>query len=79
MCVTRPNSVPRTTGTLDPSPNRPRCAQRTAKVPQRGRTRAENRANYITTERRRNQRTRNAEERRRQESRIIANDEPPPF
>jgi hypothetical protein len=26
-----------------------------------------------------NQRTRNAEERRREESRIIANDEPPPF
>jgi hypothetical protein len=67
------------TGALDPIPNRPPCAQRTAKMPQRRRTRAQNPGNYITTQRRHNQRTRNAEERRREESRIIANDEPPPF
>ena len=67
------------TGALDPVPTRLRCVQRTLMMPKRQRTRAQNRANYITTQRRHNQRTRNAEERRREESRIIANDEPPPF
>jgi Domain of unknown function (DUF222) len=55
------------------------CADRTAMMPKRRRTRAQNRGSYIATERRRNQRTRNAEERRREKSPIIANDEPPPF
>jgi hypothetical protein len=48
-------------------------------MPQRRRTRAQNRATYIASERRRNQRTRKVGERRREKSRIIANDEPPPF
>jgi hypothetical protein len=70
------------TGTLTPATSdaaRLRCADRAAMMPQRRRTRAQNRATYIASERRRNQRTRKVRERRREKSRIIANDEPPPF
>jgi hypothetical protein len=42
------------TGTLTPGPHRPQCAGRTAKMPRRRRTRAQNRAHYIATERHRN-------------------------
>jgi hypothetical protein len=63
----------------DPDHDRLRCADRAAMMPERRRTRAQNRANYIAAERRHNQRTRRAVERPLEESRIIANDEPPPF
>jgi hypothetical protein len=46
------------TATLDAIPDRPHCADRTALMPKRRRTRAQNRAHYIATERRRNQQAR---------------------
>ena len=64
------------TGALDPIPHRPRCADRTAKMPKRRRTRAQNRANYITSQRRHNRQARQAASRGPAPP---ATDEPPPF
>ena len=54
---------------------RSQCASRAAMMPRRRRTRAENRAKYIATERRRNRTAREPADR----APIVANDEPPPF
>ncbi len=54
---------------------RSQCASRAAMMPRRRRTRAENRAKYIATERRRNRTAREPADR----VPIVANDEPPPF
>jgi len=48
------------TGTLDPIPHRPRCADRTARMPRRRHTRAHNHANYIDAQRRQNRKARQA-------------------
>lgn len=74
------------TGDLTP-PDKPRTDQstdRTAKMPKRRRTRAQNRARYIATERNRNRNTRLARETTRRAARIgpappNTNDDPPPF
>jgi hypothetical protein len=62
----------------EPAPHRPRCAERTAMMPKRRRTRAQNRANYVAAERRHNRKAR-LHEQPCEEARIVANDEPPPF
>ena len=67
----------RPTGTLEPVPNRPRCAERSAKMPQRRCTRAQNRANYITSQRRHNRQARQAAS--CGPAPPAADDEPPPF
>ena len=67
----------RPTGTLEPVPNRPRCAERSTKMPQRRRTRAQNRANYIISQRRHNRQARQAASCGRAPP--AADDEPPPF
>jgi hypothetical protein len=67
----------RPTGTLEPVPNRPRCAERSAKMPQRRRTRAQNRANYIISQRRHNRQARQAAS--CGPAPPAADDEPPPF
>jgi len=46
---------------LEPAPHRPRCAERTAMMPKRRRTRAQNRAHYIASERRHNRRAHHTE------------------
>ena len=65
----------------DPVGTQPRCADRTVKMPQRRRTRAQNRAHYIATQRRQNRNM-------RQTAQHVATggpapparyDEPPPF
>ena len=66
------------TGPLAPIPNRPQCADRSAEMPKRRRTRAQNRAARITAERRLNQGIR-LRAQHREKLRIVANDEPPPF
>jgi hypothetical protein len=69
------------TGTLtppNPAHNRLRCIDRGVMMPKRRRTRAQNRAHHIATQRRQNQRDRQHQQ-HREEMRIIANDEPPPF
>ena len=48
------------TGTLDPIPHPPRCADRTARMPRRRHTRAHNHANYIDAQRRQNRKARQA-------------------
>jgi hypothetical protein len=65
------------TGALDPIPHRPPSADRTAMMPRRQRTRAQNRANYIATERRRNHHTRQLVS--PGPAPPIGDDEPPPF
>jgi hypothetical protein len=54
---------------------RPQCADRAAMMPKRRRTRAQNRANYVAAERRRNRAPRESTG----PPRVVANDEPPPF
>jgi Domain of unknown function (DUF222) len=63
------------TAVLDVMPDRPRCASQSAMMPQRRRTRAQNRANYIAAERRHNRVAREPD----RWLPIVANDEPPPF
>ena len=62
-------------------PDEQRCAERTAMMPLRATTRAQNRAHYIAAERHHNQqiRARINEQRHRDETPTVANDEPPPF
>jgi Domain of unknown function (DUF222) len=60
---------------LEPVPHRPRCADRSAMMPKRRRTRAQNRANYVAAERRHNRSVRES----MRPLPIVANDEPPPF
>jgi Domain of unknown function (DUF222) len=63
------------------APGIERCGDKTAMMPLRTTTRAQNRAHRIAAERRHNQRIRQraSTERRREEIPVIANDEPPPF
>ena len=63
------------TDASEPAPHRPRCADRTAMMPKRRHTRAQNRAHYIASERRHNRAARESMRRLP----IVANDEPPPF
>jgi hypothetical protein len=63
------------TATLDAIPVRPRHPDRTAMMPRRRHTRAQNRAKYVASERLRNRATRAPAS----SLPIIANDEPPPF
>jgi hypothetical protein len=63
------------TATLDPAPVRVRCTDRTAMMPRRRRTRAQNRAKYVAAERRHNRAARESTRRLP----IVPNDEPPPF
>jgi hypothetical protein len=62
------------TATLDPIAQRSRCDDRTAMMPRRRRTRAQNRAKYVAAER-----LLNRAARKPASVPIIANDEPPPF
>jgi Domain of unknown function (DUF222) len=66
--------------TVDPT-GIDRCADRTAMMPRRKTTRAQNRAHRIAAERHHNQRTGEyfSKQQQREENRVIANDEPPPF
>jgi hypothetical protein len=48
------------TGALDPPPARSRCTDRAAMMPKRRHTRAQNRANYVVTQRRQNRKARQA-------------------
>jgi hypothetical protein len=59
-------------------PYEPRCADRAAMMPKRRRTRAQNRANYVAAERRRNREAR-AARKADHVLPLVANDEPPPF
>ena len=63
------------TAALNPVPDRPRCADPSARMPKRRHSRAHNRAKYIAAERRHNRAAREAVG----EVPIVANDEPPPF
>jgi hypothetical protein len=63
------------TATLDAVPGRLRCAERTAMMPKRRRTRTQNRAKYIAAERRQNRAAREPTRRLP----VVANDEPAPF
>jgi hypothetical protein len=65
------------TGVPDPIPHRPRCADRTAAMPRRRRTRAQNRANYVATQRRRNRQARQTVS--CGPAPPFGDDEPPPF
>ncbi|MBV9350732.1 MAG: HNH endonuclease [Mycobacterium sp.] len=72
--------------TPEPRPARTdRCTDSTIMMPQRRRTRAENRANYLASERQHNRQTRDAERRQRRVSYFgparpgDSGDEPPPF
>jgi hypothetical protein len=65
------------TSTLSPGPHRRHCAGRTAKMPKRQRTRAQNRAHYIATERQRNHHARHAVS--CGPAPPADDDEPPPF
>jgi Domain of unknown function (DUF222) len=51
------------TATFDPPPDRPRCADQTAMMPTRRRTRAQNRAHYIDSQRRLNRKFRRESQR----------------
>ncbi len=62
------------TATLAAVADRPYCAGRTAMMPKRRNTRADNRATYIAAERRRNRKPRESAQ-----VPTVANDEPPPF
>ena len=61
----------------DPDQSRMRCADRTAMMPKRRRTRAQNRANYIAAERKLNRRSRQAARAAPSSPQDV--DEPPPF
>jgi hypothetical protein len=65
----------------EPVPDRPRCADRAAKMPMRRRTRAQNRANYVAAERRRNLAARQAAQHAASGGPAppARDDEPPPF
>jgi uncharacterized protein DUF222 len=65
------------TATLSPGPHRRHCAGRTAMMPKRQRTRTQNRARYIATERQRNHQARHAVS--CGPAPPSAGDEPPPF
>jgi hypothetical protein len=87
-CVTTPGSagwfpsLQRPTGELTPITRiGNRCADPTAMMPKRSRTRADNRAQRIAEERRRNRQDREVEaaKQRWQRALLMATDEPPPF
>jgi len=65
----------------EPAPHRPRCADRTAMMPKRRRTRAQNRANYVAAERRHNRAARQAAQHAASGGPAppARDDEPPPF
>ena len=65
----------------EPVPDRPRCADRAAMMPKRRRTRAQNRANYVATERRHNLAARQAAQHAASGGPAppARDDEPPPF
>ncbi|WP_293000788.1 HNH endonuclease signature motif containing protein [Mycobacterium sp.] len=63
------------TGGLEQLAGRMRCVSRTAMMPKRRRTRAQNRANYVAAQRRHNRAARQPGE----DGLVVANDEPPPF
>jgi hypothetical protein len=65
------------TGALDTGGDLPRCADRAAMMPRRRRTRAQNRARYIATERQRNHQARQAAS--CGPAPPSGDDEPPPF
>jgi hypothetical protein len=65
------------TSTLSPGPHRPQCAARTAKMPTRRRTRAQNRAHYIAAQRHLNHQARQAVS--CGPAPPVGDDEPPPF
>jgi hypothetical protein len=65
------------TGALDAIPDRPRRSDRTTSMPQRRRTRAQNRASYIATQRRMNRSARQAVS--CGPAPPTGNDDPPPF
>jgi hypothetical protein len=70
LCVPTTMSGPAVSGSA-----RPQCADRAAMMPKRRRTRAQNRANYVAAERRRNRAPRESTG----PPRVVAHDEPPPF
>ena len=70
LCVPTTMSGPAMSGSA-----RPQCADRSAMMPKRRRTRAENRAKYVAAERRRNRVPRESTG----PPRVLADDEPPPF
>jgi hypothetical protein len=70
LCVPTTMSGPATSESAQPL-----CAGRAAMMPKRRRTRAQNRANYVAAERRRNR----APGESTGPPRVVANDEPPPF
>lgn len=63
------------TGGLEQLAGRTRCVSRTAMMPKRRRTRAQNRANYVAAQRRHNRAARQPGE----DGFVVADDEPPPF
>jgi Domain of unknown function (DUF222) len=68
------------TATLDPVPVRLRCADQTTMMPKRRRTRAQNRANYVASERRHNRAARQiCETTSSGPAPPVGDDEPPPF
>jgi hypothetical protein len=70
------------TEVLEPIPDRPRCANQSARMPKRRRTRAQNRANYIASERRHNRAARQATQHAASGGPAPPGDsdgEPPPF
>ena len=72
------------TDASEPAPHRPRCADRTAMMPKRRHTRAQNRAHYIAAERRHNRQAHDAARRQSQGAYFgpappgDSDDEPPP-
>jgi hypothetical protein len=67
------------TGTLDPIPHQPQHGDHTAMMPKRRRTRAQNRARYVTDERRHNRLLREARRAAIAGPEPPGDDEPPPF
>ena len=69
------------TGDLpEPAPvSKDRCGERTAMMPRRRRTRAQQRSQRITAERNRNRNDRLARQRAHRYARAASDDEPPPF
>jgi hypothetical protein len=67
------------TGALDCVPRRPRRPDRTAMMPKRRRTRAQNRARYVADERRHNRRLRQARRAAAAGPAPPGDDDPPPF
>ncbi|WP_343571711.1 HNH endonuclease signature motif containing protein [Mycobacterium sp.] len=75
LCVPTGDLPPSEPDRADPDRADPHCADRTAMMPKRRRTRAQNRAARIATERRHNRTARESKRRLP----VVANDEPPPF